>query len=110
VLTTDTFYSGNEDWWKIWARHGVLAAEVETAALYTLAARFSARALSILTVSDQVVSGEHASAEDQQTGFGEMAEDVGPGRHRARGLHPRRRSSRWARPRRRREYRPRSPR
>src|SRR5262249_60695116 len=73
VLTTDAFYPAGEDWWKIWARHGVLAAEMETAALYTLAARFGARALSILTVSDHIITGEHASAEDRQTGFGQMA-------------------------------------
>jgi purine-nucleoside phosphorylase len=74
VLTTDAFYPAGEDWWKIWARHGVLAAEMETTALYTLAARFGARALSILTVSDHIVTGEHTSAEDRQTGFGRMAE------------------------------------
>ncbi|TMQ11702.1 MAG: purine-nucleoside phosphorylase [Deltaproteobacteria bacterium] len=74
VLTTDAFYPAGDDWWKIWARHGVLAAEMETAALYTLAARFGARALSILAVSDHIVTGEHASAEDRQTGFGHMAE------------------------------------
>ncbi|HEX7843770.1 MAG TPA: purine-nucleoside phosphorylase [Kofleriaceae bacterium] len=74
VLSTDAFYPDDEDWWKIWARHGVLAAEMETAALYTLAARFGARALAILGVSDHVVTGEHSSAEDRQTGFGKMAE------------------------------------
>ena len=74
VLTTDTFYMEREDWWTVWARHGVLAAEMETAALYTLAARFGARALSILTVSDNIVTGVHSSAEDRQTGFARMAQ------------------------------------
>jgi purine-nucleoside phosphorylase len=74
VLSTDAFYPDAEDWWKVWARHGVLAAEMETAALYTLAARFGARALALLTVSDQIVTGEHSSAEERQTGFGRMAE------------------------------------
>jgi purine-nucleoside phosphorylase len=74
VLSTDAFYPDDEAWWKIWARHGVLAAEMETAALYTLAARFGARALAILGVSDHVVTGEHSSAEERQTGFGKMAE------------------------------------
>jgi purine-nucleoside phosphorylase len=74
VLTSDTFYMEREDWWGVWARHGVLAAEMETAAIYTLAARFGARALSILTVSDHVVTGEHSSVEDRQTGFARMAE------------------------------------
>jgi purine-nucleoside phosphorylase len=74
VLTTDSFYPDREDWWQLWARHGVLAAEMETAALYTIAGRFGVRALSILTVSDQIATDEHSSAEDRQTGFGSMAE------------------------------------
>lgn len=73
VLSTDTFYAGGA-WWEPWAAHGVLAAEMETAALYTLAARHHARALAILTVSDNIVDGTHASAEERQTGFGAMAE------------------------------------
>ena len=55
VLTSDTFYpyeAAVADSWRPWAQHGVLAAEMETAALYTLAARHGAQALSILTVSD----------------------------------------------------------
>ena len=73
VLTSDTFYRDGA-WWEPWAAHGVLAAEMETAALYTLAARHHARALSILTVSDNIIDGTHASAEERQTGFGAMAE------------------------------------
>lgn len=76
VLTSDTFYFDETSaarWWKPWADHGVLVAEMETAALYTLAARRDARALSILTVSDNVVTDEHTTAEERQTGFGDMA-------------------------------------
>jgi purine-nucleoside phosphorylase len=73
VLTSDTFYIDEPAWWTPWAEHGVLAAEMETAALYTLAARRGARALSILTVSDHVVTGEHTTADERQTGFGHMA-------------------------------------
>jgi purine-nucleoside phosphorylase len=76
VLTSDTFYPDEtalSTWWTPWAEHGVLAAEMETAALYTLAARRGARALSILTVSDNLVTGEQTTAEERQTGFGEMA-------------------------------------
>jgi purine-nucleoside phosphorylase len=75
VLTSDTFYPDEsvvKTWWHPWAEHGVLAAEMETAALYTLAARRSARALSILTVSDNLVTGEQTTAEQRQTGFGDM--------------------------------------
>ncbi len=76
VLTSDTFYpdeAADATWWKPWADHGVLAAEMETAALYTLAARRGAQALSILTVSDNVVTDEHTTADERQTGFGDMA-------------------------------------
>jgi len=76
VLTSDTFYPDDTvvtTWWNPWAEHGVVAAEMETAALYTLAARRSARALSILTVSDNLVTGEQTTAEERQTGFGDMA-------------------------------------
>jgi purine-nucleoside phosphorylase len=76
VLTSDTFYPDDNivrTWWNPWAEHGVVAAEMETAALYTLAARHSARALSILTVSDNLVTGEQTTAEERQTGFGDMA-------------------------------------
>jgi purine-nucleoside phosphorylase len=77
VLTSDTFYPDESvvtTWWNPWAEHGVLAAEMETAALYTLAARRSARALSILTVSDNLVTGEQTTAEERQTGFSDMAQ------------------------------------
>ena len=74
VLTSDTFYSPDIAWWKPWAAHGVLAAEMETAALYTLAARHGARALSILTVSDHLVTGERTTAEARRSGFARMVE------------------------------------
>jgi purine-nucleoside phosphorylase len=74
VLTTDTFYPVDAaSWWQPWADHGVLAAEMETAALYTLAARRGAHALAILTVSDNLVTDEHTSAGERETGFGDMA-------------------------------------
>jgi purine-nucleoside phosphorylase len=74
VLTSDVFYPDDPDWWKRWVRHGVLAAEMETAALYTVAARFGARALALLTVSDHIITGEHTTPEERQLGFGAMAE------------------------------------
>ena len=73
VLTSDVFYPEDPAWWKRWQDHGVLAAEMETAALYTVAARFGARALSILTVSDHIITGEHTTAAERQDGLGKMA-------------------------------------
>ena len=50
------------------------AVEMETAALYTLAAKYGRRALSVLTVSDHILTGEATSAEERQTTFNEMIE------------------------------------
>jgi purine-nucleoside phosphorylase len=47
---------------------------METNALYSLAARFNARALSILTVSDNIQTGEQASHKQREQGFLAMAE------------------------------------
>jgi len=74
VLSSDTFYEDDPDWWKRWATYGVLAVEMETAGLYTLAAKFGVDALSILTVSDCIVTGESATAQQRERDFPVMAE------------------------------------
>lgn len=72
VLTTDTFYHDDPDSWKHWANYGVLAVEMETAALYTLAAKYKVNALSILTVSDSLVTREETTSEERQKTFDQM--------------------------------------
>lgn len=75
VLTTDLFFV--DDLLKeydLWMKHGVLAVEMETTALYTLAARYGRKALSILTVSDQLITNERATAEERLTSFTNMME------------------------------------
>jgi purine-nucleoside phosphorylase len=74
VLTSDTFYSDDPNSWRIWASYGVLAAEMETAALYTLTAAHGVQGLSILTVSDSLVTKETASSEQRQQGYTSMME------------------------------------
>lgn len=74
VLTTDTFYNDNPDSWKHWANYGLLAVEMETAALYTLASKFKVKALSILTVSDSLVTHEETSSGERQKTFNQMVE------------------------------------
>jgi len=74
ILTTDTFYHDDPDSWKHWANYGVLAAEMETAALYTLTAKFKVNALSILTVSDSLVTKEETTSEERQKTFNQMVE------------------------------------
>ncbi|MED4455095.1 purine-nucleoside phosphorylase [Metabacillus fastidiosus] len=71
VFTADMFYNDHAELEK-WAKYGILAIEMETAALYTLAAKFNRKALSVLTVSDHILTGEETSAEERQTTFNEM--------------------------------------
>jgi len=74
VLTTDTFYNDDPNSWKHWANYGILAVEMETAALYTLAVKFKVNALSILTVSDSLVTREETTSEERQKTFNQMVE------------------------------------
>ena len=73
-FASDTFYNDDPEWWKKWAAYGVLVVEMETSGLYTLAAKFKVRALSVLTVSDCLVTGEFATAEQRERDFMQMAE------------------------------------
>ncbi|MBY0096707.1 purine-nucleoside phosphorylase [Mesobacillus maritimus] len=73
VFTADQFYNDNSELEK-WAKYNILAIEMETAALYTLAAKLDRRALSVLTVSDHILTGEETTAEERQTTFNEMIE------------------------------------
>ncbi|AOT71608.1 purine-nucleoside phosphorylase [Geosporobacter ferrireducens] len=74
ILTSDTFYGDEPDTWKKWAQFGVLAVEMETTALYTLAAKFGVDALTILTVSDSLVTHELTTAQERQETFTKMIE------------------------------------
>lgn len=73
VLSTDCFYSDSSVTWKKWAEFGVLAVEMETNALYSLAAKYDANALSILTISDSLVTGEAIPMIDRQNTLENMA-------------------------------------
>lgn len=72
ILSTDAFYPSSKDAYTPWQEHGVLCVEMETAGLYTLAARHGVRALSLLTVSDSLVRGERSSVEDRERSFEDM--------------------------------------
>ncbi len=74
ILTSDTFYGDEPDSWKMWAAYNVLAVEMETAALYTIAAKYRKRALTLLTVSDSIASHEATTAEERQSTFKAMME------------------------------------
>ena len=74
VLAADAFYTDRPDLYDALADYGVLAVEMETAALYTIAARFRARALTLLTVSDHIKTGEQTTAEEREQSFRDMVE------------------------------------
>lgn len=73
VLSVDRYYYDNPDWWKVWAEYGILACEMESNALYTLAAKFNVDALAILTVSNSLVTGEEATSQQREQEFLQMA-------------------------------------
>lgn len=74
MFSSDTFYTDDPEWWKIWAAYGTLVVEMETTALYTLAAGFQVEALSILTVGDNLVTGEVSTHQQREREFMLMAE------------------------------------
>jgi purine-nucleoside phosphorylase len=74
VISSDMFYTEDPEEWKLGAKFGVLAVEMETSELYTLAAKYGRECLSILTISDNLVSHEVTSAEERQTSFTRMME------------------------------------
>ena len=74
ILSTDLFYNDDQELWKQWAAFGVLAVEMEGAALYTLASKFGVQALTMLTVSDHLVTGEQTSSEEREKTFTQMME------------------------------------
>jgi purine-nucleoside phosphorylase len=74
ILAADAFYTDRPDIYDRLAEYGVLAVEMESAALYTIAARYGARALTILTVSDHLKTGERTTAQEREQTFGQMVE------------------------------------
>ena len=72
LLSADVFYSDDDTANARWAKMGVMAVEMEGAALYMNAARANKNALVICTVSNHIITGEELSAEERQNSFGEM--------------------------------------
>lgn len=72
VFSTDSFYDVPETRLEQLQRMGVLAVEMEAAALYAIAAQYKIQALSVLTVSDHILSGQQLPSAERQNGFAEM--------------------------------------
>ncbi len=74
ILSSDSFYQSRPELTTRMAEYGVLAVEMEAAALYTLAAKHSRQALAVCTVSDHLVTGEETTAAERQETFGHMVD------------------------------------
>lgn len=75
ILSSDIFYDFDPDFWKSWAKLGILGVEMESYALYTTAARLKKRALCILTVTDLFLdSSKKATPEERETGVATMVD------------------------------------
>ena len=72
VLSDDSFYKDQQDEFMRLGTYGVMGVEMETAGLYYLAAKFGVDAMSLLTVSDHLITGEQTTAEERQTTFNDM--------------------------------------
>ncbi|MBQ9185308.1 MAG: purine-nucleoside phosphorylase [Bacteroidales bacterium] len=71
VMSADIFYSDHPQADK-WMKMGVLAVEMEAAALYMNAARSGNKAMALFTISDHILTGEETTAEERQTTFTKM--------------------------------------
>ena len=72
IYSSDIFYDENSGATAQWQKMGVLAVEMESAALYMNAARYGGRALCLCTISDSLVTGEATTAEQRQNSFTHM--------------------------------------
>ena len=72
VISSDAFYGESPDFVKKWGDMGVMAIEMEAAALYMNAAQAGKNALAICTISDQLLKGEALSSEQREKSFTEM--------------------------------------
>jgi len=72
IFSTNTFYDDDPQRWDKWEQHGVLGVDMESQILFTLAKRLGAKALAILTVSDNIRTGAAASAEEREKSYMDM--------------------------------------
>jgi len=72
IYSADLFYTPEPEMFDLMEKYNILGIDMEAAGLYGVAAEFGAKALTILTVSDHIRTGEKTSAEERQTSFKEM--------------------------------------
>jgi len=76
MVSNDYFYQPDENWYKPLEKMGILAVDMETHVLYSIANRFGKKALSVNTVSDHLTSGEQMSSKEREQGLGYMVETI----------------------------------
>jgi purine-nucleoside phosphorylase len=74
VLSSDEFYEDDCNSYKKWADFGVLCVEMEAAGIYTIAAKYNVKALTILTISDSLITKEKSTSEERESTFNKMIE------------------------------------
>ena len=74
IVSCDVFYETAPDWWKRWSNMGVVAVEMEAAALYLNAAYHKVNALAMMTISDNFVTGAKSTPQERQESFTDMME------------------------------------
>ncbi|BDR58104.1 purine-nucleoside phosphorylase [Xylocopilactobacillus apicola] len=72
VLSEDRFYDDSDEIHELVASYGITAVEMETAVLYTLAAKYHVEALGIMTISNSLVTGEELSAKERERNLDQM--------------------------------------
>ena len=74
VLSSDFFYNHPKEKWEKYAKMGCLCTEMETYALYLIAQSLGKEALSVLTMSDSLITHKETTPKERQTGFSNMME------------------------------------
>ena len=76
MVANDYFYQPDSNWYKPLSDLGVLAVDMETHVLYSLAMRFGKKALSVNTVVDHVSFDQHMTSKERETGLSHMIESI----------------------------------
>jgi len=74
IFTADLFYTPQPEMFATMEKYGILAVEMEAAGLYGVAAEYGKKALTVLTVSDHIKTGEQTTAAERETTFKDMME------------------------------------
>ena len=74
IFTADLFYTPQPEMFSLMEKYGILAVEMEAAGLYGVAAEYGKKALTVLTVSDHIKTGEQTTADERETTFNGMME------------------------------------